>query len=151
MIAGVIFDPIHNDLFTAEKGQGALLNGRKLAVSSRHTLEESMVAMGNPRLAIKSNPAAAALFAAVTQCDATTRYFGAAALDLAYLAAGRIDACWHHTIQPWDIAAGILLVQEAGGLVTDLSGKPATACSSGILGSNRHLHLPMQKLLARAA
>lgn len=151
ILAGVIFDPIHNDLFTAEKGKGALLNNRKLAVSHRTNMEDAMLVTGNPRTAMRENSAVLSMFDAVRNCDATIRFFGAAALDLAYLAAGRVDACWFYSIQPWDIAAGMLMVQEAGGNVTDLSGQPVDCYSKQLLGSNRHLHLPVQKLLANAA
>ena len=140
IIAGVIFDPIHNELFTAEKGKGALVNNRKLTVSTRENLEESMLVTGSPRNAVST-------FEAVSKCSAAVRYFGASALDLAYLAAGRIDACWYHNIKPWDIAASMLLIQEAGGLLTNLDGTEASIYSPSILASNRILHQSVQKLI----
>jgi len=148
IIAGVIFDPIHNELFSAEKGHGALLNGRRLAVSTRDSLMEAMVVTGSLR-STKGDAETFALFDAVMKSGAITRDFGASALDLANIAAGRIDACRMHTIQPWDIAAGMLLIQEAGGIITEPDGAPATIYSRQLLASNRHLHAPMQKLLAR--
>lgn len=151
IIAGVIFDPIHNDLFTAEKSKGAFLNNRKLAVSSRPALEDSMLVTGGFRFVPKGDHRGRILFDSVSQCGAIIRDFGATALDLANLAAGRIDACWHYTVQPWDIAAGLLLVQEAGGIVTELTGQPADTYAKAIIGSNRHLHLPIQELLSKTA
>jgi len=133
IIAGVIFDPIHNELFTAEKGKGALVNNRKLAISTRDNMETAMLVTGSPRDAMTS-------FDKVAKCGSAVRYFGASALDLAYLAAGRIDACWYHNIKPWDVAAAMLLIQEAGGIVTTLDGAPADIYSPTILASNRALH-----------
>ena len=145
IIAGIIFDPIHNELFTAEKGKGALVNGRKLQVSTRKTLEDSMLVSGNPRAHPKHD-----VIPKLAETGAILRYLGASALDLAYLAAGRIDACWHYTIQPWDIAAGILLVQEAGGTISEPDGAAADSYSKALLGTNTLLHAPMQKLLSSA-
>ncbi len=141
IIAGVIFDPIHNELFTAEKGKGAQVNNRKLQVSNRENLEEAMLVAGSPRDAL-------ATFDAVSKSKATVRYFGAAALDLAYLAAGRIDACWYHNIQPWDIAAGMLMIQEAGGVFTALDGAPASVYSPAVFASNQPLYKDVQKIVA---
>jgi len=151
IIAGVIYDPIHNELFTAEKGKGAFVNNRKLCVSGRNTLEDSLLVTGNPRPPHKPDSEGFSLLSTVMEGGATLRYFGATALDLAYLAAGRFDACWYYNVQPWDIAAGLLLVQEAGGTITELDGKTASVSSKGLLCTNRHLHLPMQKLLSHAA
>lgn len=149
--AGVIYDPIHNELFAAEKGKGAFVNGRRMLTSGRDKLEDAMLVTGNPRLAPQSDMDAFELLETISKAGASLRYLGATALDLAYLAAGRIDACWYYTIQPWDIAAGLLLVQEAGGNTMEMSGKPATSSSPSLLATNRHLALPMQKLLAKAA
>ncbi len=83
--------------------------------------------------------------------NTSLRYLGAAALDLAYLAAGRIDSCWYYSIQPWDIAAGMLMVREAGGMITDLAGKGVNAYTGNILASNGHLHRQLQKVISQAA
>jgi len=149
IIAAVIFDPIHNDLFTAEKGKGALLNGRRIGVSARDKLEEAMLVLGNMRFSTAPPIDTLKIFTAMAKSGAIVRDFGATALDLANLAAGRIDACWHSVIQPWDIAAGLLLVREAGGQITTLDGEAGHAYAPALLGSNRHLHLPMQKLLVK--
>lgn len=141
IIAGVIFDPIHNELFTAEKGKGAQVNNRKLMVSTRDNFEESMLVTGSHR-DIDS------IYEKTAKSGAIVRHFGACALDLAYLAAGRIDACWYHSIQPWDIAAGMLMVQEAGGVFTSINGSPANIYSTAVLASNRVLYASVQKLAA---
>lgn len=143
IIAAVTFDPIHNELFAAEKGGGAYLNDRKLRVSARKILEDSMLVSGNPR---KSDGGGAAT-QHFSEHGAIVRHLGASALDLAYVAAGRIDACWHFSIQPWDIAAGILLVQEAGGLVTNLEGQSIDSYTKTIIASNRLIHSAVQENL----
>ncbi|MDE3061347.1 MAG: inositol monophosphatase [Pseudomonadota bacterium] len=151
-VAGVIFDPVHNELFTAEKGKGALVNGKRLSVSLRDTLEEAMLVTGNYRFfapAIRTE--ALALQANILQRGTIIRSFGATALDLANLAAGRIDVCWYYSFKPWDVAAGLLLLQEAGGIATQLDGQPAHAYVNALLASNRTLHAPMRQLLSEAA
>ena len=150
-MAGVIFDPIHNELFAAEKGSGATLNDRRLRVTAREQLEEAMLVTGNPRHLIKTGKTAGPIFDDVSKSGAILRYFGATALDLAYVAAGRCDGCWHYTIQPWDIAAGMLLVEEAGGIVSEIDGAPAHAHSKNVMASNRMLHAPIRQLLAKTA
>lgn len=150
-IAGVIFDPIHNELFTAEKGKGAQVNNRKLYVSRRDNLEDAMLVTGNLRPSQTTTPEARALYNATSKMSTSLRYLGAAALDLAYLAAGRVDSCWYYTIQPWDIAAGMLMVTEAGGVLTDLGGKSVNAYTGNILASNGLLHGQLQKVISQAA
>lgn len=142
VIAGVIFDPIHNELFTTEKGKGAYVNNRKMQVSNREVIEESMMVSGSPR----SAPVHAD---SIAKSGAIVRYFGASALDLAYLAAGRIDACWYYNIQPWDIAAGMLMVQEAGGIFSNIDGTSASIYSPSILASNRLLYDGIKKNLTQ--
>ena len=151
IIAGVIYDPIHNELFSAEKGQGAFLNDRKLKVSGRTTVEESLLVTGKAARNTGYDQEMFNLATKLSQSGAIVRYFGATALDLAYLAAGRLDACWYHTVKPWDIAAGMLLIAEAGGLVQDMDGNMATAYSKNLVCTNKHLHEPVLKLLAKAA
>ncbi len=150
-IAGVIFDPIHNELFAAEKGKGAQVNNRKLYVSKRDALEDAMLVTGNLRPSQNTTPEARALYNATSTMNTSLRYLGAAALDLAYLAAGRIDSCWYYSIQPWDIAAGMLMVSEAGGIVSDLRGKSVNAYTGNILASNGLLHGQLQKVISQAA
>jgi len=151
IVAGVIFDPVHNELFSAEKGKGGTVNGRKLYVSNREQMEDAMIVTSNPRLSYQADTRSSALFDNIAKSGATIRFFGATALDLANIAAGRIDAGWYYTIQPWDIAAGMLLIAEAGGQITDFSGKPVNAYSKPVLASNSQLLMPMQRLLSQAA
>lgn len=147
IIAGVIYDPIHNELFSAEKGKGAMLNGRRLQVSGREKMEDALLVLGNP----KQNKDTFRLLDTLLRSKAAIRHFGATALDLANLAAGRLDACWYYTIQPWDIAAGMLLVQEAGGVVSTFDGKPCDTHSGSLLASNKALAEPLRKLLSKAS
>ena len=146
IIAGVIYDPIHNELFSAEKGKGAHLNGRRIQVSQREQMEDALLVLGNP----KQNKDVFRLLDTLLRSKATLRHFGATALDLANVAAGRLDACWYYTVQPWDIAAGMLLVQEAGGIVSTFDGKPCDTHSGSLLASNRPLSLPLRSLLSKS-
>jgi myo-inositol-1(or 4)-monophosphatase len=150
IIAAVIYDVLHNEMFTAEKHKGAFVNGRRLSVSNRDNMEMAMLVSGNPRISVQQGREQS-LLAAMAKHGAIMRFFGATALDLAHLAAGRIDACWYYTMKPWDVAAGLLLVQEAGGIVSDLSGKPVTPYSENLIASNRALGASIQGMLTKAA
>lgn len=118
----VVFDPTRNELFTASKGAGAYLNERRIRVSKRIRLSESLIGTGFPFREFDHVDAYLAMFRDLTQRTAGIRRPGAAALDLAYVACGRLDGFWEMGLQPWDMAAGVLLIQEAGGLVGDLAG-----------------------------
>jgi len=150
MVAGVIYDPTRNEMFVAEKGAGAYLNDRRLRVSGRRKMDEALIAMGASRphtpIYAKNNAAVDA----VTQVTAGVRRYGSAALDLAYVAAGRYDGFWEFGLSPWDIAAGLLIVREAGGYVSDLTGGHAMMETGEILASNDHLHLPLAALIRDA-
>jgi len=119
----VVFDPTRNELFTASKGTGAYLNERRIRVSKRIRLSESLIGTGFPFREFDHLDAYLAMFRDLTQRTAGIRRPGAAALDLAYVACGRLDGFWEMGLQPWDMAAGVLLIQEAGGLVSDLAGE----------------------------
>ncbi len=118
---GVIYNPITDQLFTAAKGEGARLNGRRLRVSSRSKIEGSLISPAFPRQDRFGPDYQEFVFDIAKDCGGI-RYSGSATLDLAYIAAGFLDAIWRTNLQPWDIAAGILLIREAGGVVMDLSG-----------------------------
>ena len=120
---GVIYDPIANEMFTASRGAGAFLNDRRIRVSRRTRLNEALVGTGFPFRQFDNVDAYLAMFREITQKTAGIRRAGAAALDLAYVAAGRLDAFWEMGLSPWDMAAGVLMIQEAGGLVSDLAGE----------------------------
>ena len=119
----VVYDVVRNELFTASKGSGAFLNDRRIRVSRRTRLNEALLGTGFPFRQMDNVEAYLGMFRELTQKTAGIRRPGSAALDLAYLAAGRYDAFWELGLAPWDIAAGTLLVTEAGGLVSDLAGE----------------------------
>ena len=120
---GVVYDPTRNDLFTATRGGGAFMNDRRIRVSRTLRMDEALVATGFPFRDLQNLDTYLAQLRAITQHSAGVRRHGAAALDLAYVACGRYDAFWEMGLAPWDLAAGALLIQEAGGLVTDLDGE----------------------------
>ena len=146
-VAGVIYEPITDQMFWAEKGQGAYLNGRRIRVSARHRLEESLFATGIPFAGKQDHDRFLSQLKAVMAVSAAVRRFGSAALDLAYVAAGRYEGFWEFGLHPWDIAAGIVLVREAGGFVTDIGGGGMME-SGEILAANDSLHGPLLKILA---
>ena len=119
----VVYDPNTNEMFTASRGAGAFLNDRRIRVSRRTRLSESLIGTGFPFRQFDHVDAYLAMFKELTQKTAGIRRPGAASLDLAYVAAGRFDGFWEMGLSPWDMAAGVLLIQEAGGLVSDLSGE----------------------------
>lgn len=146
-VAGVIYEPITDQMFWAEKGQGAYLNGRRIRVSARRRLEESLFATGIPFAGKQDHDRFLSQLKAVMAVSAGVRRFGSAALDLAYVAAGRYEGFWGFGLHPWDIAGGIVLVREAGGFVTDIGGGGMME-SGEILAANDSLHGPLLKILA---
>ena len=137
--AGVIYDPLRDELFWAERGRGAYLNDRRLRVSARRRMQDALVGTGGPLHAPGAggyNETLGRLIAAA----ASYRRSGSAALDLAYVAAGRFDGYWSVGLSPWDIAAGIVLIREAGGLVSEADGRALTLSSSTLLAANERLH-----------
>lgn len=149
IVAGVVYEPTRDELYWAEKGAGAYLNDRRLRVSARRQTGEAVVATGL-RAVDRDNATYIAVADAITANVAGVRRFGAAALDLAYVASGRLEAFWQFGLSPWDIAAGLLLVREAGGYVSDLSGGQTMLTSGEILAANDHLHLPLAALVREA-
>ncbi|HLJ64770.1 MAG TPA: inositol monophosphatase family protein [Stellaceae bacterium] len=147
IVAGVIYEPIRDEMFWAEKGAGAFLNDRRLRVSARRALTDAVIGTGIPFRERGDHQAYLATLGAVMAATAGVRRFGAASLDLAYVAAGRLDGFWEFGLQPWDIAAGIILVREAGGYVTDPAGGHGMLASGDILAANDHLHLPLARLV----
>jgi myo-inositol-1(or 4)-monophosphatase len=120
---GVVFDPTRNELFTASRGRGAFLNERRIRVAKRERLQESLIGTGFPFRELGSLARYTRMFKSVVAGTAGVRRAGAAALDLAYVAAGRLDGFWEMGLAPWDMAAGTLLILEAGGLVRDFDGE----------------------------
>jgi myo-inositol-1(or 4)-monophosphatase len=147
VVAGVIYNPANDDLFTAERGKGSFLNDKRLRVAARRRLADSVIACGLPHLGRGDLVLGAREIAAVQPQVAGLRRFGAASLDLAWVAAGRLDGYWERNLSAWDIAAGVIMVREAGGYVTDLDGKDTTPATTDVLAGNETVHSAMQKLL----
>jgi len=150
-VAGIVYDPIRDELFWAEKGQGAYLNERRLRVSGRTRLDESVVATCLPRQGEERQRRGLAELAVVMPEVAEIRRFGSAALDLAYTAAGRYDGYWEWSLNRWDISAGVLLMREAGGMVSEISGGSNVLETGNVLAANDKLHDPLRRLLATAS
>jgi myo-inositol-1(or 4)-monophosphatase len=150
IVAGVIYEPIRDEMFWAEKGTGAYVNDRRLRVSARRRLTDAVIGTGIPGRERGDHRAYLATLAAVMDATIGVRRCGAAALDLAYVAAGRLDAFWEFGLKPWDIAAGMLLVREAGGYATDLHGAHGLPPSGDVFAANDHLHPIFTKLLREA-
>jgi len=136
IVAGVVFDAAKDEMFVAEKGAGAWMNETRLRVSGRSRLEKSVFATGIPFGAKRTLPAMLHDLSQLMPATAGLRRWGAASLDLAYVAAGRFDGYWEREIQPWDIAAGLLLVREAGGLVEPLREGGDIFADSAVLAAN---------------
>ena len=147
MVAAVIYDPLRDELFVAERGRGARLNGRPMHVSKTPELAEALVATGFPSRKRNESPNIH-FYHEFSLRSHGVRRAGSAALDLAYVAAGRLDAFWEFNINPWDTAAGYLLVEEAGGKMTGFSGKPFRLDSREILASNGLIHAELIGLFA---
>ena len=137
--AGIIYDPLRNELFTAERGRGARLNEKAIRPSRAPELAEALVATGFPSRKRHTSPNIH-FYHEFTLRSHGVRRAGSAALDLAYVAAGRLDAFWEFNLNPWDTAAGILLVEEAGGRVSDFSGNHVELSSLEVLASNGLIH-----------
>jgi myo-inositol-1(or 4)-monophosphatase len=141
VIAGVIYNPANDELYIAERGKGAFLNDQRLRVAARRQLHECVIACGLPHIGRGDHQ----LFLA------GLRRFGAASLDLAFVAAGRFDAYWERDLQPWDIAAGMIMVREAGGTVSDVDGKTDALTTGHVLCGNEVIHRELARVLKAAA
>ncbi len=139
LVAGVIYDPLRDEMFVAEKGKGAWLNGRRIAASKTRTLQESLTATGFPSKKRHDSPNIH-FYQEITLRSHGVRRAGSAALDLAYVACGRLDGFWEFTLNPWDTSAGVLLVAEAGGRVTHFDGGAFTLDSREVLATNGLIH-----------
>ncbi len=147
MVAAVIYNPAHDELYTAEKGKGAFLNDRRLRVSGRRALTDAVVGVGIPPRGREGHKRYLLECEGAMRETAGVRSTGAAALDLAWVAAGRLDAYVEHGLQPWDIAAGLLLVREAGGVATDAEGGEDMLETGSIVAANGQLHRQMLALI----
>ena len=145
--AGVIYEPVRDELFWAEKGAGAYLNRRRIRVSSRSRIDDAVLATGIP---VGDRPGKGEFVSAVKpimELAAGVRRFGSAALDLAYVAAGRYEGFWEFGLSPWDVAAGIIMVREAGGLASEIDGGANMLYGGSIVAANDQLFTPIQKLI----
>jgi myo-inositol-1(or 4)-monophosphatase len=145
-VLGAIYDPTRKELFVAERGGGAFLNGEPIRVSKAATLVESMLVTGFPYDVHKRIPEIIGLFGEFVGKARAVRRLGSAALDLCYVAAGRMDGFWEQDLKPWDIAAGALIVEEAGGKVTDFDGAPFSSRRHQLLATNGKIHQDMQAI-----
>jgi len=146
LVAAVVYDALRDECFTAEKGRGAFLNGKRIRVTRTTDLKQSLVCTGFAYQVMKTNYNFEN-FRAFVRASQGVRRDGSAAMNLAYVAAGRFDGFWERGIQAWDMAAGVLLVTEAGGKVTDLTGKPFDLMAENALASNGRIHGKMFGIL----
>ena len=144
-----VYDPTRKELFTAERGGGAFLNGRPLRVSSAERLVDAMLVTGFPYDVHSRVEEIVGLFGAFVGEVRAVRRLGSAAIDLCYVAAGRLDGFWESDLKAWDIAGGALIVEEAGGTITNMAGEPFTSRGGHVLASNTHLHAPMLEVIVR--
>ena len=147
MELGVIYDPMRGELFTAERGEGASLNGRRIHVSAINSLSAALLCTGFP-YDVRERSEFARHFANFIMNAQGVRRDGAAALDLAYVACGRFDGFWEEGLKPWDVAAGSLMVEEAGGRVSKYDGGPLSIYTPPILASNGLVHEQMMRVLS---
>jgi myo-inositol-1(or 4)-monophosphatase len=150
LAAGVIYNPILNELYTAERGTGAFLNDRRLRVAARRNIADALIGCGMPHLGNPANESPDTS-ARISRRAAGARSVGSAALELAWVASGRLDAYWHHHLEPWDMAAGLLLVREAGGFVRDLAGNDKNLEAGALVAGNQAIHEQLLSLLTLTA
>jgi myo-inositol-1(or 4)-monophosphatase len=148
--AGIIYDPIRDELFRAEKGAGAFARNKRLRVSGRNNIEIAMVATGSPPQQAESRDVFLNEYCAVQKRVPGIRRFGSAALDMAYVAAGRLEAFWERDLHPWDMAAGHLIVKEAQGRSVNIAGTSDPVFAGNVLCSNGLLHDELKLILAKA-
>ncbi|ACB25484.1 inositol monophosphatase family protein [Methylobacterium radiotolerans] len=149
IVAGAIFDPIKDELFVAERGKGAYLNNRRLRVSGRQDMADALVGYGTPYLGRGSHPRLLRELGAVMAVAGGTRRMGSAALDMAYVACGRLDAYWERDLQTYDFAAGVILVREAGGFVTSADGAAEPLAPRSVACGNEGLHRDLVAILKK--
>jgi myo-inositol-1(or 4)-monophosphatase len=140
---GAIYDPTRKELFTAERGQGARMNGEPLRVSSTDQLLDALLVTGFPYDVHTKSTELVALFGAFLARARAVRRLGSAALDMCYVAAGRFDGFWEQHLKPWDVSAGALLIEEAGGRITGIDGAPFNAAAGHLIAANDQLHPQM--------
>lgn len=152
LVAGVVYNPVHDEMFTAEKGKGAYLNDkRRLRVAARKTIADAVVATGIPHRGRPGHPAFLKEMETVMREVTGIRRTGSAALDLCWTAAGRFDGYWERNLKPWDLAAGLVILREAGGIATDIDGSDRILDSGNVLAGNMAIVKGLAPLLADGA
>jgi myo-inositol-1(or 4)-monophosphatase len=146
--AGAIYDPTRRELFTAERGQGSRVNGAPLRVSTTAALIDALLVTGFPYDVHKKSGDLVALFGEFLGRARAVRRLGSAAIDLCYVAAGRLDGFWEQHLKPWDVSAGALIVEEAGGRVTGMDGTPFDGAAGHLVASNGNLHDQMLAVIS---
>ena len=147
---GAIYDPTRKELFTGERGQGAFVNGTRLRVSETRSLLDALLVTGFPYDVHERLVPLLAMFGAFLGEARAVRRLGSAALDLCYVAAGRFDGFWEQTLKPWDVAAGALIVEEAGGRITGMDGSQFDPAAAHLVASNGQIHEAMLDVIKRA-
>ena len=148
IICGIIYDPIKDEMFVAEKGNGSYLNNQRIRVSSRSKLENCIIFTGGPKIGVKNRELFLKEYNNVSlKVPTSIRKLGSASLDMAYVAAGRCDGFWQRDLKYWDIAAGIILVRESGGFVTDFKGEKGYMQNKTILVTNSKINNEMIEIL----
>lgn len=150
LVAAVVYNPVMDELYTAERGGGAFLNDRRLRVAARRNLSDAVIGTGVPHLGRGHHGQYLIELRNLMGETAGIRRLGSAALDLAFVAAGRLDGFWEEPLEPWDTAAGILLINEAGGFVTDKDGRQDMLEKRSIVAGNEAIHAALLKQLRRA-
>jgi myo-inositol-1(or 4)-monophosphatase len=149
MVLGVVYDPVHDELFHALRGGGAFVNRRRIHVSEQRTLTRSLLSTGFPYDIAESEVDNLGNFARMYKVAQGIRRGGSAAIDLCYVACGRFDGFWELKLHPWDVAAGMVIILEAGGRVTDFHGRKSTIFDKDVIASNGRIHTQIQKVLLR--
>ncbi len=140
LVAGVVYNPVMNELYVAERGTGAFFNDRRIRVAARRNFTEAVISTGRPHSGRPGREAYLSELKPVMDSGAGVRITGSAALDLAWVASGRFDGYWHHGLSPWDVAAGVVIVREAGGLVSDADGEDHFLDNGSIVVGNEVVH-----------
>ena len=149
ILCGVILNPITNEMFCAEKGNGAYLNNSRIRVSNKKKIKDSLIATGGPKLASKIKEKMFSEYIEVSNVSSNVRKFGSAALDMAYVACGRFDGYWQREINLWDIAAGVVIVKEAGGFVEFFEEDTKYLLKKNVLATNSSIHFELKDLITK--
>jgi myo-inositol-1(or 4)-monophosphatase len=150
LVAGLLLNPVTHEIFTAEKGKGAFLNDRRIRVAARTELADTVIGTGIPHSGRPAHDLYLSELRAVMAASAGVRRLGAASLDLAWTAAGRLDGFWERNLRPWDLAAGIVVLREAGGFVSDAEGKDGMLAQGSVVAGNEAIQRKLLKLIKTA-